>query len=150
MINIVKLNKTLILIPIVALVALATFYAYDEIQQSRKNAFCRSALKSLYQVVRKGEGVMDAEELKEKLHAPTSLVCVGCMKQYVYMPFSGAARFAGTRHGTSMPSELRLLMWCPEPCHNGRRNALLEDSTIISLSESDFAAASKNGYKVCQ
>lgn len=55
-------------------------------------------------------------------------LCPACHKPYVYHPFAGPIDIKGDR----------IIAWCPEPCHWGKRRVLLETGGWELVSESDF------------
>ena len=73
----------------------------------------------------------------------TPPLCAGCDAPYVYRPLDSPAITGGETDATT---PVRLMSWCPKPCHLGHRNVLFETGLVVPIPESDFQRMVANGY----
>lgn len=68
--------------------------------------------------------------------------CPRCDEYYGYSRLTGVRRKFEDLH------PIRMVAWCPEPCHDGKRFVLVEDANVLDLTEAQFQRALQDNYEV--
>lgn len=106
---------------------------------------CKARLgKNFYPAVVRPDGTLLSKEQVKAMPA-ASLACACSGRGFIYHPFPGSIRYNGEVFGSIVL--YRMIAWCPQPCHEGRRVVLLENGAVHVLSESAFQSAVANDYR---
>lgn len=120
-------------------------YAGYWIRASAKHAGCMRRLQELYSHVL-DEDTRTIDGRVNLTVLPRSTLwnrCPGCGEIFEYMPITGTAKTNGE---TELDTPIKILSWCPQPCHFGHRNVLLETGSVVPIPESYFQRMVDNGY----
>jgi len=111
--------------------ALLLRYFYD----TKRLLRCKGTLTGLAANVMSGDTMTDDAAYCTR----NGWVCPGCSKPYGFRPVAGQRRFvAGPTKG------VRIIAWCPDACHRGVRNMLLENGAVVEVSEERFQKVYRN------
>ena len=127
-------------------VSAGLLYGWWEITTWRSNVRCHIRLRrGVFVNAYTTEGFVQTADIRSLTPDPRAVECPASGTVYVYQPFTGPVR-PPSQEGDALAR--RMIAWCPTPCHKGCRNVLLEDGTVIHMSEEAFKAASEAGFVV--
>jgi len=119
-----------------------------------KDAGCKMRLKGLWDAVTTEDRPPRLlQEAKPETWAGPGEVwhCPKCGRAYEYRPFEGPIELGSPFAPFEDPDEasdtkLRVIAWCPSPCHAGRRNVLVETGAVIPIPEKAFRELADCGF----
>lgn len=124
-------------------IILIVFFVYPFIKEIDDDNACIIRMRELYSVALDSDTHRGSVYLypnldyhrKGKSYISEIALCPACQKPYVYQPFNGPTDIKGDR----------IIAWCPEPCHRGKRRVLLENGQWELVSEDDFQKIVNSG-----
>ena len=120
---------------VVVLALVGGIYVWRFVRSAQLNMRCRYNLDKIRNAINIDDWARDAEGRRlwpDKLpELPDEVMtCAVCGKRYVYSPVTPSGKRLGPG---SVPPDTRssyFVLWCPEPCHQGRRALLYADTAI--------------------
>lgn len=115
------------------------FYLGVRLWNAERDVRCKAHMRDLYPTLLGGDGRFRSEwELRTALASDTRaaarMLCPACSSSYVYKPLEGRPRYDS--------EGLRVILYCPRPCHQGHRNVLLENGAVIEAkADADLSRA---------
>lgn len=134
-----------IVVVVVAVLCLLCGYCVSRYKAFHRDLDCQNQLDLIDQRIRSIEGFVSYPDVYALGGDFVSVICPCCGKVYVYRPISGPERMPG-RKGGVLPN--RMIAWCPEACHDGCRNVLIESGVIVTVTEEEFVRSCESGFEL--
>lgn len=133
-----------IIICVVTLLAFVCSYGFLHFMAMGDDVGCKLRLRDFwYKLVTDDAPPQFVQNVSAQLASvPSRGRSCTCGREYVVKSFDGLV----LELPETADIAVRAIAWCPDPCHDGRRNVVLETRLVISLDEGTFQSLADSDY----
>lgn len=136
------MSKKLIWLVALTAIAISSIVGVSYYGKQKGDLRCRQRLELIDMYLRDHRKPIPPEGIKSLVKLPHEMSCPVCGQPYDFT--RGAGPILDWNAHEARADRNQILVFCPQNCHGGNRNALLDDGKVVNLSETELVAAKAN------